>query len=54
MTIRAISHQYQKIRWGPSGDTLEELKDDMKYFLQALDMPVLEKEEIVFASGNED
>ena len=39
---------------GPSGDTLEELKDDMKYFLQALDMPVLEKEEIVFASDNED
>ena len=38
---------------GPSGDTLEELKDDMKYFLQALDMPVLEKEEIVFASDNE-
>jgi hypothetical protein len=39
---------------GPSGDTLEELKDDMEYFLQALDMPVLKKEEIVFASGNED
>jgi hypothetical protein len=39
---------------GPSGDTLEELKDDMEYFLQALEMPVLKKEEIVFASGNED
>jgi len=39
---------------GPSGDTLEELKDDMEYFLQALDMPVLNKEEIVFASGSED
>ena len=39
---------------GPSGDTLEELKDDMEYFLRALEMPVLKKEEIVFASGNED
>ena len=34
---------------GPSGETLEELKDDMQYFLQALDSPVLKKEEIVFA-----
>jgi hypothetical protein len=34
---------------GPSGDTLEDLKDDMEYFLQALDMPVLKKEEIVFS-----
>ena len=34
---------------GPSGETLEELKDDMQYFLQALGMPVLKKEEIVFA-----
>jgi hypothetical protein len=34
---------------GPSGETLEELKDDMGYFLQALDRPVLKKEEIVFA-----
>ena len=39
---------------GPSGDTLEELKNDMEYFLQALDMPVLKKEQIVFASENED
>ena len=39
---------------GPSGDTLEELKDDMEYFLQALEMPVLKKEEIVLASDNED
>jgi len=34
---------------GPSGETLEELKDDMQYFLRALDMPVLKKDEIVFA-----
>jgi hypothetical protein len=34
---------------GPSGDTLEELKGDMEYFLHALDMPVLKKKEIVFA-----
>jgi len=34
---------------GPSGETLEELKDDTKYFLQALELPVLKKEEIVFA-----
>jgi hypothetical protein len=40
---------------GPSGETLEELKDDMQYFLQALDSPVLKKEEIVFAPmGDED
>jgi hypothetical protein len=34
---------------GPSGETLEELKDDMEYLLQALDRPVLRKEEIEFA-----
>ena len=34
---------------GPSGETLEELKDDMEYFLQALNRPVLRKEEIEFA-----
>ena len=39
---------------GPSGDTLEELKDDMEYFLEALDMPVLKKKEIVFSPGNEE
>lgn len=39
---------------GPSGDTLEELKSDMEYFLEALDMPVLKKEEIVFSPGNEE
>jgi len=39
---------------GPSGDTLEELKGDMEYFLQALDMPVLKKKEIVFSPGNEE
>ena len=39
----------------PSGETLEELKDDMQYFLQALDSPMLKKEEIVFAPmGEED
>lgn len=31
---------------GPSGETLEELKADMEFFLQALDLPVLRKEEI--------
>ena len=40
---------------GPSGETLDELKDDMQYFLQALDSTVLKKEEIVFAPmGEED
>ena len=39
---------------GPSGDTLDELKGDMNYFLQALEMPVLKKEEIVFSPGDED
>lgn len=39
---------------GPSGDTREELKSDMEYFLQALDMPVLKKKEIVFSSGDEE
>ncbi len=34
---------------GPSGETLGELKDDMEYFLQALNRPVLRKEEIEFA-----
>ena len=38
---------------GPSGQTLEELKDDMKYFLDALGMPVLKKEEIAFAPKGE-
>ena len=33
---------------GPSGETLEELKEDMEYFLQAFNMPVLGKEEIKF------
>jgi hypothetical protein len=39
---------------GPSGDTLEELKGDMEYFLEALYMPVLKKKEIVFSLGNEE
>jgi CCR4-NOT transcriptional regulation complex NOT5 subunit len=34
---------------GPSGETLEDLKDDIQYFLQALDSPVLKKDEIVLA-----
>jgi hypothetical protein len=34
---------------GPSGETLEELKDDVEYFLQALNRPVLRKAEIEFA-----
>jgi hypothetical protein len=36
----------------PLGDTLEELKGDLKYYLQALDRPVLKIEEIVFAEMN--
>jgi len=39
---------------GPSGDTLDELKVDIEYFLQALDMPVLKKEEIAFAPGDKE
>ena len=38
---------------GPSGETLEELKVDMEYFLQALDKPVLRKEEIKFEEMGE-
>lgn len=33
----------------PLGDTLDELRGDLKYYLQALDRPVLKKEEIIFA-----
>lgn len=33
----------------PHGETLEELKNDMEYFLQALSRPVLQKEKIKFA-----
>lgn len=33
----------------PLGDTLDELKGDLEYYLQALGRPVLKKEEIVFA-----
>jgi len=40
---------------GPSGETLEELKEDMGYFLQALSRPVLRREEIEFAgTGDEE
>jgi hypothetical protein len=38
---------------GPSGETLEELKADMEYFLVALDKPVLRREEIEFAEAEE-
>lgn len=38
---------------GPSGNTLDELKDDLEYFLQALDLPVLKKDKIVFATSDE-
>lgn len=33
----------------PLGETLDELRGDLEYYLQALDRPVLKKEEIVFA-----
>lgn len=33
----------------PLGDTLDELRGDLEYYMQALDRPVLKKEEIVFA-----
>jgi hypothetical protein len=38
---------------GPSGENLDDLKTDMDYFLQALDKPVLRKEEIEFAEMGE-
>ena len=34
----------------PEGETLEELKDDLKYYFAALKRPVLKKDEIKFAS----
>jgi len=33
----------------PHAETLEELKGDVRYFLQALDRPVLRKDVIKFA-----
>jgi hypothetical protein len=33
----------------PLGETMEELRGDLEYYMQALDRPVLKKEEIVFA-----
>lgn len=39
---------------GPSGETLEELKADMEFFLRALDRQVLRKEEIEFAEKGEE
>lgn len=38
---------------GPSGETLEELKTDIEFFLRALDRQVLRKEEIEFAEKGE-
>lgn len=38
----------------PEGETLEELKDDLKYYFAALKRPVLKKDEITFASMIED
>lgn len=34
----------------PEGETLEELKDDLKYYFAALKRPVLKKDGIQFAS----
>lgn len=39
---------------GPSGETLEELKDDMDYFLQAFNRPALKKNEIEFPAMGEE
>jgi hypothetical protein len=33
----------------PAGETLEELKGDLKYYQQAVKRPILKKEEIKFA-----
>jgi hypothetical protein len=33
----------------PAGETLEELKGDLKYYQQALKRPILKKEEVTFA-----
>ncbi|MBI5181481.1 MAG: hypothetical protein HZA06_01050 [Nitrospirae bacterium] len=33
----------------PQGEALEELKNDMEYFLQAFNRPVLKKDEVKFA-----
>jgi hypothetical protein len=38
----------------PLGETLEELKGDLKYYQQALKRPVLKKEEIVFKQTAEE
>lgn len=39
---------------GPSGETLEELKGDMDYFLQAFNRLVLKKNEIEFPAMGEE
>jgi hypothetical protein len=33
----------------PAGETLEELREDLKYYQQAIKRPILKKEEIKFA-----
>jgi hypothetical protein len=38
---------------GPAGETLEELKDDMEHYRQALDRPVLKLSEIIFAPADD-
>jgi len=48
-----ITTQKKSYPTGPSGESLEELKTDMEFFLQALDRPVLRKEEIEFAEMGE-
>ena len=44
--ITAISEDPMR----PHGETLEELENDMKYFLEALHRPMLRKEKIKFAA----
>lgn len=36
----------------PAGETLEELKGDLKYYQQAVKSPILKKEDIEFADMN--
>lgn len=38
----------------PSGESLKELKSDLKYYLQAMNRPILKKEGIEFAPMVED
>jgi hypothetical protein len=48
-TTRAKSLLFPKIQCILCGESLDELKSDMEYFLHALNRPVLKKEEIRFA-----